>query len=185
MKPQTERLRQEYDDVIRRAKALVGRLDDRALVRRPGDAAWSAAECVDHLSATAEMYVRRMRRVIDASGARSDSPNEKHSLTGRMFLYIMEPPVRRMRVKIPSEKLAPRALPSRDELLRRFDEMHAQLIGLLVESDALDRTRIRVPSPASKRVTLSLLDAFALLASHARRHLWQAERAADARNAAP
>ena len=184
MKPQTERLRKEYEDVIGRAKALVARLDDGELVCRPGDASWSAAECVDHLSATADMYVRRMRRVIDGAAARSDSPNEKHSLTGRMFLYIMEPPVRRMRVKIPTEKLAPRALPSRDELLHRFDETHAQLVSLLAESDPLDRTRIRVPSPASKRITLSLLDAFALLASHARRHLWQAERAADARTVA-
>jgi hypothetical protein len=177
MKPHTERLRAEYMDVVRRGRELVARLDDAALTRRPAAGGWSAAECLDHLSATAELYVRRLRHVLDEAAVRSDSPDEKHSLTGRLFLYIMEPPVRRFRVKIPTEKLAPRELPARTDLLQRFDEMHAQLMSVVEESDPFDRSKLRVPSPASKRITMTLLDALALLASHARRHLWQAERA--------
>ena len=47
MKPQTERLQREFDDVVRQGSALVERLDDAALQRRPEPDAWSVAECVD------------------------------------------------------------------------------------------------------------------------------------------
>ncbi|HEX8254801.1 MAG TPA: DinB family protein [Thermoanaerobaculia bacterium] len=177
MKPETERLRGELEDAVRRARELAARLDDAALMRRPSEQSWSVAECLDHLSATGELYVRRLRRVLEAATVRSDNPVEKPSFAGRMFLKIMEPPVRRMRVKIPTQKLAPREMPSRNELLQRFDQTHAQLIALLEESDAYDRTKLRVGTPASKLIKITFIDAFAVMASHARRHLWQAERA--------
>lgn len=176
MKPETERLRRELEDAVRRARELAARLDDTALTRRPSEQAWSVAECLDHLSATGELYAKRLRRVLESATVRTDNPVEKPTFAGRMFLKIMEPPVRRMRVKIPTPKLAPRQMPSRNELLQRFDETHAQLLALLDESDAYDRTKLRVGTPASNLIKMTFVDAFSVIASHARRHLWQAER---------
>jgi hypothetical protein len=51
------------------------------------------------------------------------------------------------------------------------------LIRILEESDAINRSKIKVNSPASRYVKLRLLDGFSILTAHARRHLWQAERA--------
>ena len=178
MKPHTERLHREFDEVIRHAGELVSRLDDAALHRRPSAGSWSVAECVDHLSATAEMHVRRFRRTLDAATARNGSNREKLSWRGRFFVYIMEPPVGRVRLPLPTSKLAPAEMRSREALMQRFGEMHRQLLALLDESDAFDRNRLRVTTPASKRITITLVDGFSLLAAHARRHLWQAERAA-------
>jgi hypothetical protein len=178
MKPQTDRLRREFDEVLRHGSALVGRLDDQALQRRPSADSWSVAECVDHLSATAELYVRRFRRTLDAATLRSEQPRERLSLRGWLLVTFMEPPVRRLRLKLPTQKIAPAGMPSRDALLQRFEDMHRQLAALLEESDGYDRLKLRVTTPASKHLKITLVDGFSLLTAHARRHLWQAERAA-------
>jgi len=179
MKPHTERLQKEFEDVVRQTDALVARLDDGALQRRPSESAWSVTECIDHLSATAEMFTRRIRRALDAATVRSADPREKLSFLGGLYVRFLEPPVRRLRVPIPTAKLAPSAiLPSREELLRRFHQSHADLQALLLESDPFDRSKLRAATPASKRITVTLLDGFSALTAHARRHLWQAERTA-------
>lgn len=177
MKPHTERLQREFGDVVRKADELVARLDDVALHKRPSADSWSVAECIDHLSATAEMHVRRFRRALDAATARNGSDREKLSWRGRLAVYIMEPPVGRVRLRLPTSKLAPAETISRGILMSRFRDSHGQLLALLDESDGFDRNRLRVTTPASKRITITLVDGFSLLAAHARRHLWQAERA--------
>lgn len=178
MKPQTDRLRRELDDVLQRGHALVARLDDQTLQRRPSAESWSVAECLDHLSATAELYVRRFRRTLDAATVRSQQPREPLSMKGWLLVTFMEPPVRRLRLKLPTQKIAPLPMPSRDVLVQRFEEMHRQLAALLEESDGYDRLKLRVTTPASKHLKITLVDGFSLLTAHARRHLWQAERAA-------
>jgi hypothetical protein len=178
MKPHTDRLRRELDDVLQRGSALVARLDDQTLQRRPSAESWSVAECVDHLSATAELYVRRFRRTLDAATVRSEQPRESLSVKGWLLVTFMEPPVRRLRLKLPTPKLAPAPMPSRDALVQRFEDMHRQLAMLLEESDGYDRLKLRVTTPASKHLKITLVDGFSLLTAHCRRHLWQAERAA-------
>jgi hypothetical protein len=178
MKPHTERLQREFEEVVRRGNELAARLDEAALRKRPAENSWSVAECLDHLSATAEMHVRRFRRTLDEATVRNGSTEEKLTWRGRLFVHIMEPPVGRIRLPLPTAKLAPVRMESREALMERFADMHDQLLALLIESDALDRNRLRVTTPASKRITITLVDGFSLLAAHARRHLWQAERAA-------
>jgi hypothetical protein len=99
-------------------------------------------------------------------------------MVGRVWLALVEPPVR-IRLKVPAAALQPGEITTRDALLARFGETHATLIALLDESDAYDRMRLRVPSAFAKRITVTLYDAFVVLAAHGRRHLWQAGRAAD------
>lgn len=176
MTEETIRLKSEFDDVTTRVRELVARIDDATLQRRPADASWSTAECVEHLSVTADKYVRRIARAIENGERRPYRPGARHTLWGRFWLWILEPPIRR-KFKVPPP-FAPKSAPPREELLSRFDAAHAALKRLVEETDALDRTRIKVQSPPSKYIWLSLLDAFAILASHCRRHVIQAERAA-------
>ncbi len=176
MNEYTLRLRNELEEVVRRGKELVMSVDDATLTRRPAEGSWSAAECVDHLSVVAETYARRIRRALDAAPKQPQRGNEKLTFLGKLFVRIAEPPVR-MRLPVP-RKLVPtgNSVP-REELVARYAASHAELVRLLEESDGVDRRKIRVTSPASRRVQLPLLDAVALIAAHARRHLWQAERA--------
>jgi hypothetical protein len=177
MKAETTRLRSEFEDVVQRANALAARLDDVVLMRRPAPASWSVAENLEHLSATAATFARRIRRRLDASTVSDRVSREKTSIVGRVWLSLVEPPAR-VRLKVPAASLQPGAIESRDTLLARFAETHGTLIALLDESDAYDRMRLRIPSAFAKRITVTLYDGFVVLAAHGRRHVWQAERAA-------
>lgn len=176
MKSETAKLRGELEEVVRRGHALVARLDDAALMRRPAEASWSVAENLEHLSATAATFGRRIRRNLDAATKADRVMPEKLSFLGGAYRWLIEPPSR-LRLKVPAAALLPGEIVSRDALMVRFAETHRELIALLDESDAYDRMRVRIPTPFAKKITVSILDAFAVLAAHGRRHLWQAERA--------
>ena len=181
MNDQTVRLRREIEDVMRRGRELAARVDDETFLRRPADRSWSAGECLEHLSSTAEEYSRRIRGALDGKMGQAGLPvlhgkRERMSIFGRIFLWVMEPPVKK-RLPVPTRAFKPGAITTREALLARFDAQHASLIALLEESDRLDRKRIRVLDPVGK-FTLPLFDTFAILAAHGRRHVWQAERAA-------
>lgn len=176
MKLETVRLGRELADVIRGGNELAAELDNAALMRRPSEKSWSVAENLEHLSATAATFGRRIRRRLDGATAQSVVTDEKRSIPGRVWLRLVEPPVR-LRLKVPAAALQPGEIRSREELMTRFGETHTNLIALLDESDAYDRMSLRVQTPFSKRVTVTLVDTFAVLAAHGRRHLWQARRA--------
>ncbi|HEV7768622.1 MAG TPA: DinB family protein [Thermoanaerobaculia bacterium] len=176
MKPETARLREEFADVIRRGNELAASVDDTILMRRPAPESWSVAENLEHLSATAETFARRIRRRLDGAVAKDVTGEEKRSLVARIWLWLVEPPVR-LRLKVPAAALQPGVIESRASLLARFEGTHQLLIALLDESDGYDRMRLRIPTPFAKRITVTMLDSFAVLAAHGRRHLWQAERA--------
>ena len=177
MQLQTEKIRLEILDSISRVKDLVAVTSDAALQKRPAEGAWSAAECLEHLSLSVENYVRRIRRTLETAKTRPPRKTESFSLVGRLFLWRMEPPVR-MKRRSPRSSRPETVLPTGKQLYARFDETHRALIALLEETDRFDRTALKMPSPLSKYLKISLLDAFALFAAHDRRHLWQAERAA-------
>lgn len=176
MKAETTRLHGELDEVVQRCNALAARLDDALLMRRPAPESWSVAENLEHLSATAATYGRRIRRSLDAASMSDAVSKEKTSIVGRVWLSLVEPPAR-IRLKVPAAALQPGEITTRDALLARFGETHATLIALLDESDAYDRMRVRIPSPFAKRIRVTLYDAFVVLAAHGRRHVWQAEKA--------
>lgn len=176
MKNETLRLRGELEAVVHRGNELVARLDDERLMRRPAPASWSVAENVEHLSATAATFARRIRRKLDASTVQQTATHERPSIMGGIWRRLVEPPVR-VKLKVPAAALQPGEIVSRDALLVRFDETHGALLALLDESDSYDRMRVRISTPFARRITVNLLDTFAVLAAHGRRHVWQAERA--------
>jgi hypothetical protein len=175
MNPETVRLRSEFEDVVRRVRELVARVDGATLQRRPVEGSWSAAECIEHLSVSADKYAKRIARALESAERRTPRAGAKHTLWGRFFLWVMEPPVKR---KLPAPPpFRPGSVPEGEALLAHFETAHGALAKLVDDTDVLDRTHVKVASPSSKYIHLSLLDAFAILASHGRRHVVQAERA--------
>ncbi len=96
-------------------------------------------------------------------------------MVGWLLWHVTEPPVRRrMRTHA---AFVPESDGSREELLTEFRQLQTALLQRLADAEGLDLTRLRVTSPFDRRVRYHLYSCFRLLASHQRRHLWQAEAA--------
>lgn len=176
MREETLRLRRETESIVARALELAGRLDDKALYRRPAPGSWSIAECLEHLSVSAGKYARRGRKIVEEGNTRPAGRDGHLSLFGKLYVWLLEPPAR---LKLPAPKpLRPQSAPPRAQLLEHFKQSHAAFLELIDATDTIDRTAIKIASPISKKLKLTMLDMFTLGAAHGRRHLWQAERIA-------
>ncbi len=80
-----------------------------------------------------------------------------------------------MKTKTAGE-FAPAAVEPMYETLERFDYLQQELQVRIDRSAGLAVDRIRLASPFDARIKYNLYAAFCLIASHQRRHLWQAEQ---------
>ena len=163
---------------------LTAPLDLEAYNRRPAKTSWSAAECVEHLSATA----REMIPALDAGVAQA---RERCWLAhgpfeyGRFEKWFARqaggdelPPKRRFKApKLyhPSQQTYDLE-PAVEEFLR-LQDAYIQTLQL---ASGVDLARVKVASPAMSLLKLSLGQWLRAMESHQRRHLWQAREAAKA-----
>lgn len=177
--PLQPKLAREFETLIQRVADLVGEAEASALNRRPAEGRWSAAECIDHLNQTVRLYLGPFDEAIAAAradgltGERADG----RTLLGRVVTWTMEPPPL-FKMKTFGE-LRPAEEHDPDELVERFTSLHRSLLRQLEGAGDLDRKRVKIRSLLDSRLRLSLDDWYAFIAAHARRHLWQAERALE------
>ncbi|NIY11301.1 MAG: hypothetical protein GWN02_24870 [Gemmatimonadetes bacterium] len=174
-----EGVQDQLRTLIRRVHELVAGLDRSTFNRRPGEGEWSVAECLDHLNATARLYLPELTEAIESARREglTGSRRDGRTLVGRLIAWSMEPPARfRMTTFAETE-------PDRDlepeEVVDAFESLHEELIVRINESADLDRKRVKLRSVLDRRLKLSLDDWYAFLAAHARRHVWQAAKALE------
>ncbi|MBL8238829.1 MAG: DinB family protein [Bryobacterales bacterium] len=165
----------QIDSVIAAAQALVDNHSLADLTRPAPAGGWSAVECIDHIAVTLEKYLPVLRAALEAGKHSKGEGPFQYGLLARMFLWVLEPPVR-MRVKAPSV-FAPRPQPEPQAVLRNYIARHNELQSLLLLARGLDIAAIRLASPATPKLKLPAGAVFGILTAHARRHLWQARRA--------
>jgi hypothetical protein len=174
-----QNVQDQFRDLMREARELVEEAGGgERLNRRPAESSWSAAECLDHLNATARLYAPILAEAIEDARARGLSGSGRRSgrtLVGRLLCWSQEPPPR-FRMSTWSE-IEPQRDSDPQELVDEFETLHEELVVRANESADLDRGKIRIRSVLDSRLRLSLEDWFAFLAAHARRHLWQAREA--------
>jgi hypothetical protein len=174
--PEIDGFRQQFEEISQRADALVRPLRDDQFGWRPAAGVWSIAECLDHLNTTARVYLPAVDKAIaDAirQGLYGEGPF-KYSWVGRLFVHFSEPPAR-IRLRSP-RAFSPEASRSRQVVMAALHAYQVQYIDRLRQANGLDLARARVASPVSRWLRFSLGSAFALMAAHERRHLWQARR---------
>lgn len=183
-----------------RAEELAGGLTEGQLRWRPDPDSWSVAECLEHLVRTGEVYLRVLDRAID--GAREDGllgeGPFRHGFTDRWLVRLLEPPPG---WKLPAPRIVDPREPSRADRAsaggvrggdgpaaggepraggcRRFVALQDRLTRRLEDADGLDLSRVKLRSPFVPLVRMDLGTAFAVVAAHQRRHLWQAERVTE------
>ena len=189
--PQEEELvrrAEEFRRAASRAENLAGGLSERQLAWRPEPERWSVEECLEHLVGTGDAYLRVLDRVI-REGRREERTGQgpfRHGPWNRWLVRLMEPPPR---LGIPAPRVVnplkdDSARPPGEDMsgtpaLARFVGLQDRLTERLDRADGLDLAGIHLSSPFISLVRMDLGTAFALVAAHQRRHLWQAEQVAQ------
>jgi len=166
---------QEYRDLQARARRLVEGLDPADFRRVPPGGGWSMAECVAHLNVAAAHYLPVLSATIEDGrqrGIRTERP-AGYGVIGSLFIRFIEPPPR-FRSRAP-EVFRPVDAGDLQDVVETFLEHQEALVSLLERATGLDPRRLPITSPVSDRIRFRLHAAFAFLAAHERRHLWQAE----------
>jgi len=174
-----EDLRQQLDVAEREATALIEDLDDERLNWRPRPAAWSIAQCLDHLSAASRVYLDAMEEAAAAARRRGWQRRGpiRPGAPSRWFLRELEPPPRR-RLRAPRKiaPMAPASRASKAAVGEDFKLQQARARALLAAVADLDLNRARFVNPFIPIVRFTLGTGFLVIAAHQRRHLVQAAR---------
>lgn len=167
-----EQLARTGDD----AAAVVAGLSEELAAWRPAPAAWSVAECLDHLATADRVYLAAMKPAATrarAAGRWRRGP-AMPGLLGGWFARSLEPPPRPlMKVKAP-RKIRPRRAPPLAAAYADFVAAHRDAVAFLHENADLDLARIGFRNPFVSAIRFSLATGLHVIASHERRHLWQA-----------
>jgi hypothetical protein len=132
------------------------------------------------MNATARSYLPDIDEGIANAirdGAYGEGPFD-YTWVGRAFARVLEPPVR-LRMRAPVDKHPGPERPKR-ETLAGFRAYQVQYIDRLRQANGIDLGRARVRSPLVTWIRIPLGSAFAAMAAHERRHLWQARNVTQA-----
>src|SRR5436190_19680816 len=96
-------VRGEFAVNRRQAAQLVDGLTAAEIHRPPREGSWSVAQCLEHVALTHHAFVAAMRRPTDVLQSRAIPGDGRiaPNLINRAFLWLLEPPVRRLRVVAP------------------------------------------------------------------------------------
>jgi hypothetical protein len=168
---------------IRRETAeLTDGITDARFGWRPAPERWSPGQIVNHLNLAGGDYVFRIARALEGARARGlrDRGDYRPGLIGGMLVRSMEPPPRK-RFKAPRIWQPANAgpAPDRERELARWHALHDALEAQVRAAAGLDLRRIRIASPVSRLIRMSVGDALALLLAHERRHLLQLRKVTE------
>ena len=170
-------IQEELDRLSSRATQIRNSTTDESFNKRPQAGSWSAAECVTHLSLTTSAYLPLIDQALAMGSSKRMPPSHRYrrDFNGWLLSWMLEPPAR-MKVKTakPFEPVAPK---SRAQTIDEFSRFQAELKKRITNANGRDLEHISIVSPFNSKMKYNLYSAFAILLTHQRRHLWQAEQA--------
>ena len=173
-----EERRKQFEAAKSEATQIASGLSDAQFNWRPEPGKWSIAECLDHLYVTGSKLLPGMDAAIQRARERNQhgSGPFEYGWLARWFIRNVSPiPESGKGMKGP-KLYAPRPDQPVDRVLPEFLRLQDQLVDRLHAADGLDLGRIKVASPASSLLRLSLGAWFEATAAHQERHLIQARR---------
>jgi DinB family protein len=174
-------LHPELDDYVQQisrirddAKKLTSNLSEAQLNWRTHPGRWSIAQCLQHLTLGNEAYLPQIDTGITQARERKllSSGPYKHGWFGNWFARSFEPPPK-FKMKNPKAITPPPDLDGA-QVIARFDRSWVEILRRVYDAHGLDLGRTRVISPFISLIRLDVGQAFGMLTSHARRHVWQA-----------
>jgi hypothetical protein len=171
---------QSYLHDIDRARKMLNDvlqdLTDEHLHQRPALKEWSVSECIDHLIVTAGATAPKFEAAID-KGRRKKLFADGPFKYSRFDIWVVNgavdyPP--RRRFKAPRVFAPPAESPDRHKLVADFERAQARLSGFINAANGLDLKRVKVVSPVSRFIRISLGQYLRMATGHQLRHLHQA-----------
>ncbi len=174
--PELEFYRRQFEQIQQQAGELTADLNETRFNWRPSPTEWSIEECLAHLTMVGQWEVLAIERAIDQGkqrGLTGQGPFE-YGAIDRFVVHQTEPPVRS---PLPASRhFVPLHGQPLTAVMPTFYHVQSQLILQLERADGLDLRRVKVATPISRFLKLSLGAMFAQIAAHERRHLDQARR---------
>ncbi len=176
--PLDEYVRQ-FEDLRRDVEQLTDGLNDRQLGWSPEPPRWSIAKCLEHLIAVARPYAGKLEEGISRARAQGHQASKpvKYNFIERWLIRSMEPPPR---YRFPAPRMFRPAESAQQnpgaQIVAEYFACNDRFVELLGEADGLDVGRVKISSPETRLLRLRIGAAFAFLASHERRHVWQAKQ---------
>ena len=178
--PELRALDEAFGMIDGDARSLVAGLSESDGAWRATPSSWSVAECLDHLAHANRVYLAAMAPAASqaaAGGSRRRRPAVP-GFFGGLFVRSMEPPVR---FKSTAPKaIQPRTAPALADAAVSFLASHDDVRRFLRTYASIDLAGVRFANPFVRGVRFSLATGLHVIASHERRHLWQARRVREA-----
>jgi hypothetical protein len=174
--PELERYQQQFEAIASQAKDLAAGLTEAQFNWRPAPEQWSIEECLAHLTMVGQVEVRAIEAAIDEAKAkgRRGSGSFEYPVWERFILRETEPPVRH------STSAPKRFVPLHGQpitgILPTFLQVQRNFAIQIERADGLDLRRVKVATPITRLLKLSLGTTLAQAAAHERRHIAQARR---------
>lgn len=174
--PELELYRQQFETIRQQAKELTAGLDEARFNWRPTPATWSIEECLGHLTMVGQWEILAIGKAIDQGrqrGITGHGPFD-YGAIDRFIVDQTEPPVRDAMPA--AERFVPLYGQPVTAVLPTFLHVQDQLTVQLERAEGLDLRRVKVATPITPFLKMSLGMMFAQVAAHERRHLAQARR---------
>lgn len=180
LQPQLAAAREQLEAALAQAERLVHEHSESRLGARPAAGGWCALECLAHLTITSRQFLPLLAKATAKGAPRaSESARFGLGLMGRLLMWTLEPPYR-MKIKTPPV-FRPEQTQTCALALADFQRAQQELFVQLERANGLALDKIMLRSPFDARVGYNLLASFLIIATHQRRHLWQAGRAMKAK----
>jgi hypothetical protein len=163
------------------ARELVEGLSDAQMNCRPkSGAAWSIAQCLDHLARINAIYIASLRAALrerDSTTVPRRGPIRPAWLS-RLFIRTMDAPARR-KFSAPTRAM-PLSHIGGEASLNGFVHSHDEVRKLVLECVDVDLNRIRFKNPFVRVLAFTVGTGLLIILAHDRRHLWQARQVRNA-----
>jgi hypothetical protein len=167
---------QEIEQINHDVEDLLRNLTDVELTWTPNPAAWSIAQCLEHLAVTARADLPHIRHAL----ARGHEQRQfgrgpfRYGLFGKLLIAAMDASVR-FKFKAPAV-YRPGANSAPRESIREFFVRQQEILECIRGANGLHLARVKMTLPSHRRLRLSIGQEFRLLVVHEQRHLEQAKR---------
>ncbi len=179
MTPELEERLGEFQSAKQLIVELVASLDDDQFNSRPDPKRWSMAECIEHLVVIGRRMAPRLDTAIiraRGQGWVSEGPF-RYGYIEKWFAGAMSEYPPRRKLKAPKLYVPPQLKDQKiPQAVEEFTTLQEKLIQIVHHADGLNLSRVKITSPVTRLLRLSLGQWLVGLAGHQRRHMWQAEQ---------